>query len=186
MRHTVVSEQTLFAPFQNFSCFWHLKWQFSFKIHYLNWSHNNISSKTSHFSRFCSQLRTRSMFDLHNDQTATLEPLFTCTASGLLSKTSWNLLRTANFKRSAVNKIAKQIILLCLPFFAGFVGPLWRSCSIDCCFHCCYLCYLLLANTRNAWQTNGLFWRTNAKPWRELTILGMDRVKLTLFTSVGN
>ena len=44
----------------------------------------------------------------------------------------------------------------------------------------------VLANTRNAWQTNGLFWRTNARPWRELTILGIDRVKLTLFTLVGN
>ena len=46
--------------------------------------------------------------------------------------------------------------------------------------------WMVLANTRNAWQTNGLFWRTNARPWRELTILGIDRVKLTLFTLVGN
>ena len=35
----------------------------------------------------------------------------------------------------------------------------------------------------NSWQTN--FWRTNARPWRELTILGTDRAKLTLFALVG-
>ena len=52
--------------------------------------------------------------------------------------------------------------------------------------HARWLVGHLLANTRNAWQTNGLFWRTNDRPWRELTILGIDRVKLTLFTSVGN
>ena len=33
----------------------------------------------------------------------------------------------------------------------------------------------LLANTRDAWQMDGLFWQTNARPWRELTILGMSR-----------
>ena len=33
---------------------------------------------------------------------------------------------------------------------------------------------------------NGLFWRTNARPWKELAILGTDRAKLTLFALVGN
>ena len=50
-------------------------------------------------------------------------------------------------------------------------------------------CHHVLMTTdcwRTRVQTNGLFWRTNARPWRELTILGIDRAKLTLFALVGN